>query len=71
MLEIFTLFAVLIIVQTVYATVVRPRAEAIRAADLERMQKDPQYVPRLSPFVIIKDPEQETCFAPCIWRAKS
>ena len=38
MLEIFTLFAVLIIVQTVYATVVRPRAEAIRAADLERMQ---------------------------------
>src|SRR5262245_26032187 len=67
MLEIFTLFAILIIVQTTYATVIRPRAEAIRAADLERMQKDPQYVPRLSPFVIIKDPEQETCFVFSLW----
>jgi biopolymer transport protein ExbB/TolQ len=67
LLDIFTLFAILIIVQTVYATVIRPRAEAIRTADLARMEKDPNYVPVLSPFVIVKDPEQETCFIFTLW----
>ena len=65
--EIFLLLFIVIAVQTVYATIVRPRAEAIRAADLERMQKDPQYVPVLSPFVIVKDPEQEVCFIFSLW----
>jgi biopolymer transport protein ExbB/TolQ len=54
-------------VQTVYATIIRPKAEALRAADLARMQKDPSYVPALSPFVIVKDPEQETCFIFSLW----
>ena len=67
LLEIFTLFAILIVVQTVYATIIRPRAEAIRAADVERMMKDAQYVPKLSPWVIVKDPEQETCFVFSLW----
>ncbi len=34
LIELFTLLMIVIAVQTVYATVIRPRAEAIRAADL-------------------------------------
>ena len=66
-IEIFLLLFILISVQTVYATIIRPKAEALRAADLARMQKDPNYVPALSPFVIVKDPEQETCFIFTLW----
>jgi biopolymer transport protein ExbB/TolQ len=67
LLEIFTLLFIVITVQTVYATIIRPNAEAIRAADLARMNKDPKYVPKLSPWVIVKDPEQETCFIFALW----
>ena len=34
LMEIFTLLIIVIAVQTVYATVIRPKAEAIRSADL-------------------------------------
>src|SRR5687768_17009544 len=67
LIEIFLLLAIVIAVQAVYATVIRPKAEAIRTSDLARMQKDPQYVPVLSGFVIVKDPEQEACFIFSIW----
>jgi biopolymer transport protein ExbB/TolQ len=67
LVELFLLLAIAIAVQTVYATIIRPTAEAIRAADLAHMQKDPEYVPELKPWVIIKDPEQETCFIFAIW----
>src|SRR4029450_4695136 len=58
---------IVIAVQTFYAMVVRPTAEAIRSADLARMAKDPNYVPELKPWVIVKDPEQETCFIFTLW----
>jgi biopolymer transport protein ExbB/TolQ len=67
LIELFLLLIIVIAVQTVYATIVRPRAEAIRVADLEQMAKDPNYVPELSAMVIIKDPEQEVCFIFAIW----
>ena len=67
LLEIVTLLVILIAVQTFYAMVVRPTAEAIRSADLARMVKDPNYVPELKPWVIVKDPEQEVCFIFSLW----
>jgi biopolymer transport protein ExbB/TolQ len=67
LIEVFLLLFIVIAVQTVYATIIRPKAEAIRAADLVRMQKDPAYVPHLSGWVIVKDPEQETCFIFSLW----
>jgi biopolymer transport protein ExbB/TolQ len=67
LIELFLLLFIAIAVQTVYATIIRPKAEAIRTADLALMQKDPNYVPELKPWVIVKDPEQETCFIFAIW----
>jgi len=67
LIEVVTLLVIVIGVQTVYATVIRPNAEAIRAADLARMQREPSYVPKLSGWVIIKDPEQETCIIFTLW----
>jgi len=65
--EIFALVVIAIIVQTAYATVVRPRAEALRAYDFKQMQANKDYVPKRSPYVIIKDYEQEVCFILSFW----
>src|SRR5512135_1015316 len=65
--EVFALVIIAIIVQGVYATVVRPQAEAIRAYDAAQMATDKNYVPERSPFVIIKDYEQEVCFILALW----
>jgi hypothetical protein len=40
MVDLFVLLFIVISVQTVWATMIRPHAEAIRAADLERMMHD-------------------------------
>jgi biopolymer transport protein ExbB/TolQ len=65
--EIFSLILIAILVQSVYATVVRPRAEAAQAADAAQMQKDPNFVPPRSVYVILKDYEQEVCFVLALW----
>jgi biopolymer transport protein ExbB/TolQ len=65
--EIFALVVIAIIVQTAYATVIRPRAEALRAYDFKQMQVNKDYVPKRSPYVIIKDYEQEVCFILSFW----
>jgi biopolymer transport protein ExbB/TolQ len=65
--EIFALIAAAIIVQAVYATVVRPRAEAVLAYDSAQMQKNPDYVGKRSAYVIVKDYEQEVCFILALW----
>jgi len=65
--EVFSMIVIAILVQGVYATVVRPRAEAIRAYDFQQMQHDKDYVPKRSPYVIVKDYEQEVCFILSFW----
>ena len=65
--EVFSLIVIAVIVQGVYATVVRPRAEAIRAHDVEMMKKDKDYVPERYAVVIFKDYEQETCVIFALW----
>jgi biopolymer transport protein ExbB/TolQ len=65
--ELFALIIVIIVVQGTYATVVRPQADQIREADLAEMKRNPQYVPELSPWVIVKDYEQETCVIFSLW----
>lgn len=67
MFEIFALIVIAIIVQAFYATVVRPRAAEIAAADAVAMQKDPNFVPAREIFIIIKDYEQEICFILAFW----
>jgi biopolymer transport protein ExbB/TolQ len=65
--EVFALVIIVILVQTVYATVVRPQAQAVRSADLARMQADPQYVPKPSGWVIVSEPEPEVCVIFTLW----
>jgi biopolymer transport protein ExbB/TolQ len=65
--EVFALIVIDVLVQGAYATVIRPRAEAIAAHDAAMMQKDPEYVPPRSIYVIVKDYEQEICFILALW----
>ena len=65
--EIFAFVLILIVVQGIYATVIRPQAEQIRTSDLARMKVDPNFVPTLNAVVIAKDYEQETCFILSFW----
>jgi biopolymer transport protein ExbB/TolQ len=61
------LLAAVIVIQTVWATWVRPNAQAVLAVQTESMRKDPNYVPNRSMFVIMKDWEQESCVILMIW----
>jgi biopolymer transport protein ExbB/TolQ len=61
------LLAATIVVQTLWATWVRPNAQAVLAVQTESMRKDPNYVPDRSLFVIMKDWEQESCVILMIW----
>ena len=65
--EVFSLIVIAVIVQGVYATAIRPQAEALRAHDMKMMKTDKDYVPKRSPYVIVKDYEQEICFIFALW----
>ena len=65
--EVFALILIIVLVQGVYATVVRPRANAIIAHDAEMMKKDANYVTSRSIYIIVKDYEQEVCFLLALW----
>jgi biopolymer transport protein ExbB/TolQ len=67
MIEVFSLILIAVMVQAVYATVIRPRAIQIRAADAAIMAKDPAYVPERSFYVVVKDYEQEVCIILALW----
>jgi biopolymer transport protein ExbB/TolQ len=67
MIEVFSLILIAVIVQGFYATIIRPRAIQIRAADAAIMAKDPKYVPERSFYVVVKDYEQEVCIILAFW----
>lgn len=67
LIEVFSLIVIITIVQGIYATMIRPRAEEIRAQDLVAMNADPNYVPELRALVVIKDYEPEVCFIFATW----
>ena len=62
-----SLLVALIVVHTIYVTVVRPRADAILADQVAQMQHDPTYVQERSPWVVVRDFEQEACFVLMLW----
>ncbi len=67
---VFSLFALLIaviLVHSVYLTVIRPNADAIVAQQRAAMESDPDYVAERSFFVIVRDFEQEACFILMLW----
>ena len=65
--QLFALLIILIVVHTVYVTLVRPQAAADLAAQALNLEQDASYVPERSVFVIVRDLEQETCFILTFW----
>jgi len=56
-----------IVVQAVYVTLIRPRADAVLEERKMAMDQDPDYVSRRSFYVVIRDYEQEVCFILMFW----
>jgi biopolymer transport protein ExbB/TolQ len=65
--QVFALIIAVVAVQTVYATVVRPNANAILAEQALRMQQESDYTPERTVWVLIRDYEQEACFVLMLW----
>jgi len=65
--QLFALIITIIVVHATYVALVRPQAEAFVAYETTQTRQDPDYVPRRSPYVVVKDYEQETCFILVIW----
>ena len=65
--QIVALLHSIIIIHTIYVTVIRPNAENIINKHAEKAAAGDQYeVPRAF-FVVIKDLEQESCFILMLW----
>jgi len=57
----------IIIVHTVYITLIRPNAEAIHQEQMERQQAGGNYEVKRSVYVVLKDFEQEVCCILALW----
>ena len=65
--QIIALFVSVMLVHTVYLTVVRPNADAIiEARALQAAEGDP-FVQDRSLYVVLRDYEQESCFILALW----
>jgi biopolymer transport protein ExbB/TolQ len=65
--QLFSLFIALILVHTVYVTVVRPRAAEALELQRQRLEQNESYVPERSIYVVLQDYEQEACFVLMLW----
>ena len=65
--QVVALIVAIILVHLIYITVIRPNADAILAAQAERVAQGEEYVQDRSLYVVLKDFEQETCFILMLW----
>lgn len=65
--QLFALLIAIIVVHSVYATVIRPEARAIEMEQRAMMIENPEYVPERSLLIIVRDYEQEFCFILLLW----
>ncbi|MFK7956181.1 MAG: MotA/TolQ/ExbB proton channel family protein [Lysobacterales bacterium] len=65
--QLFALLLSVLIVHTVYVTVVRPAAAEIMEQQAQAIAADPDYVPERSVYVLVRDFEQEACFILLFW----
>lgn len=65
--QLFSLIIAIIVVHTIYVSVVRPNATAILEEQAIQINSDPNYVPERSSYVVIRDFEQEACFILMLW----
>ncbi|MBT7437263.1 MAG: MotA/TolQ/ExbB proton channel family protein [Cellvibrionales bacterium] len=67
MYQIFSLILALIVVHTVYLTLIRPNANNLLENQLAKEEAGEPYVAVRSFYIVIKDFEQEACFILMIW----
>jgi biopolymer transport protein ExbB/TolQ len=65
--QLFSLIIIIIIVHALYVAIIRPNADAFLVEQAALMEENPSHVTEQSPFVIIRDYEQETCFILMLW----
>ncbi len=65
--QLFALVLAIIIVHSVYVTLVRPAAAAVIIEQQAKIEADENYVPERSVYVLIRDFEQEACFVLLLW----
>ena len=65
--QLVALLLAIIIVHTVYVTVVRPNADAVIRRHAEQASAGEAYVVPRTFFIVIKDIEQESCFILMLW----
>jgi biopolymer transport protein ExbB/TolQ len=65
--QVVSLILSIILVHSVYVLLVRPNADAELARQTAELQANPAFVPERSPWVIVRDFEQEACFILMLW----
>ena len=65
--QVFSLVISIIIVHSVYVTLIRPNANAVLQAQQERLIEDRGYVAERSWYVVVRDFEQEACIVLMLW----
>lgn len=65
--QLFALILSLILVHTLYVTLIRPNADAILQQQLAREAAGEPYVAERSFYIVVKDYEQESCFILMLW----
>jgi biopolymer transport protein ExbB/TolQ len=65
--QLFALIISIIVVHAYYTAVVRPNAVQDMADQAEAVKADPTYVAPRSVWVLLKDPEQESCVILMFW----
>jgi biopolymer transport protein ExbB/TolQ len=65
--QLFSLIIITLFVHALYVSIVRPNAEAILQEQNALMQAGAEAVPKRSPYVLIRDYEQESCFVLMLW----
>ncbi len=65
--QLIALFISIILVQAVYATVIRPAADAILAREQQQQAEGHPPEMKQSLYIILKDYEQESCFILALW----
>ncbi len=65
--QVFALIIAIIVVHTVYVTLIRPNAYALIETQIAREAAGEPYVTERSLYVVVKDYEQESCFILGVW----
>jgi len=65
--QVLSLLGAFILVHAVYVAVIRPNADAVMAADIAQLKITPDYVPKRSYYVVVRDYEQEASFVLMFW----